>query len=185
MATPKLELSDNVKSIQAEQLEEAVSRYRRMEQEDVEYTITQIPEDCINCRAGHHRFPVIRPRDGVVFAGKNRKGQRLQRVRCLDCNLVDRLTVWEGEVAIRKGVEEIRWYPVSSRLDYNVRGPNGEQYLLTEKGLGRMAPRQVQGALMTQALRGLSFADVLEAEEGEVLKSTVRPARTRSRRKAS
>ena len=175
----------NIRSIQGEQLVETVSRYRRMDQEDVEYVITQIPDDCINCRAGHHRFPVIRPRDGVTFAGKNRKGQRIQRVRCLDCKLVDRLTVWEGEIAIRKGVEETRWYPVDNRLDYNVRGPNGEQYLLQDKGLGRMAPRQVQGALMTQALAGLTFADVIEAEDGAVLKAKpAKSARRRSTRKA-
>lgn len=169
------------KSIQGEQLVETVARYRRMEQDDVEEQVGKLPEDTIDCRAGRHFFPRIRPRDGIVFVGKNKKGQRIQRVRCTGCHLVDRVTIWEGELAIRKGVEEIRWYPVDSRLDYNVVGPNGEKYLLQEKGLGRMAPRQVQAALMTEALRGLTFADVVEAEDGVVLKAA-KPTRARGRK---
>ena len=173
----------NIRSIQGEQQVEAGHGFRRMAQDDVEQVITEIPEDTIDCRAGRHYFPRIRPRDGVVFVGKNKKGQRIQRTRCTGCKLVDRVTLWEGELAIRKGIEEIRWAPVDSRLDYNVRGPNGEQYLLANKGLGRMAPRQVQAALMTEALRGLTFADVFDAVDGEVLKPKPVAAKPATRRR--
>lgn len=155
-------------SIQGEQQQERDQTYLRMDQDLVEEIVADLPEECAECRAGHHRFAVIRPRDGIVFAGRSASGMPLQRLRCLGCNLVDKVIVWSTN-------DGIRWNPERTYLDYSVRGPNGEKYLLDQKGQGRMAPRQVQSALMSQGLQGLTLAAILKAAEtGAVLKGRPR-----------
>jgi hypothetical protein len=156
-------------SIQGEQQKKSAQPHLRMDQDLVEEIVADLPEECAECRAGHHRFPVIRPRDGIQFAGRSASGMPLQRLRCLGCNLVDKIVVWST-------TDGIRWNPERTYLDYSVRGDRGEKYLLDQKGQGRMAPRQVQSALMTQGLQGLTLAAILKAAEtGAVLKG--RPKR--------
>jgi hypothetical protein len=170
-------MADNVTpiglSIQGEQQHERDKTYFRMDQDEVDELVAGMPEESLPCRAGRHLFPIIRPREGVRFDGANEHGQLVQRLRCVACRLVDRVILWGPE----KRGKDIRWRPVDSRLDYSVRGPHGEQYLFNKPGHGRMAPRQVQEALMTQALKGMSLNAVLKAAQDQTV--VRRPVRRR------
>lgn len=159
-------------SIQGEQQHKRDQTHMRMDQDLVNENVANMSDDCVECRSGSHRFPVIRPRDGIRFAGNNSAGMPLQRLRCLGCKLVDKVVVWTT-------TDGVNWWPDRSYLDYSIRGENGEKYLLDQPGQGRMARRQVQAALMSQALEGLTIAQILKAAKNGAVITAAKRRRTR------
>lgn len=107
------------------------------------------------CRErGRHLFPVTN-RTNLRFSGVDSRGRLVRRLLCTSCELVYRLEKWES---YRHG-NKIRYRKFSKTLDYDVTGPNGEQYR-GDPGQGRMKPSQVQEALFAMAVSDLTPAQV-------------------------
>lgn len=145
-------------SIQAEQAIEnwGPKADLRMDDDDVEEYVAGQSDEVNRCRArGRHLYDAQESR-APIFSDITPEGLWVRKLRCECCGLVGRVESWESK---RVGKSGRRWKFVSARPDYSLRGPKGEKYL-ADPGHGRMAPRQVKGAVVSNLMHGQNITQL-------------------------
>lgn len=120
----------------------------RMADDDVEEYVAGQSAEVNRCRArGRHLYDEQESR-APIFSDITPEGLWVRKLMCECCELVGRIEFWESK---RVGKSGRRWSFVTAKPDYSLRGPKGEKYL-AEPGHGRMAPRQVKGAVVSNMM---------------------------------
>lgn len=148
-----------VTSIQGESLDQKWGTVadRRMDQDTVEEYVAGASPQVVRCRKrGRHDYERQQAQSPIFISYDEDGLYTRQMMTCECCGLVGR---WEFWLCTRVGKKGLRWELVDARSDYTLRGPNGEQYR-AEPGHGWMAPRQVQSAVMTNALHGQTLTQI-------------------------
>lgn len=124
---------------------------------DVDAYLREASDAILVCRErGRHLYPSTRDA-GVRFTAITDEGLLVRQVWCTSCGLAERREFWET----RGRGTSLRYFPVDSKTVYH-QGAHGERYL-APTGQGRMTPKMVRGALVSQALSGQSLASVKAA----------------------
>lgn len=121
------------------------------DQADVDEFVGKLPDALLICRErGRHDFPTMRE-VGSIQLKVNEDGELVREDVCRTCQCAVRVEIWEG---FRRG-RQVRYHKVGQSRTYYRVGPNGEKYP-APPGHGRMTPRQVQEAIATQLLKGVT-----------------------------
>lgn len=121
------------------------------DQADVDDFVGKLPDSLLICRErGRHDFPTMRE-VGSIQLITNADGELIREDVCRTCQCAVRVEVWEG---FRRN-RQVRYRKVGRSRTYYRAGPNGEKYP-APPGHGRMTPRQIQEAIATQLLAGVS-----------------------------
>lgn len=145
----------HIRSIQGEQelVKAATSTYREMKVDEVDDYVRKASDGVVACRErGRHLYESTR-HGGVMFTEVDDDGYLIRRLRCTCCELVDRIERWR---TVREH-GQLRYRFEDSRPHY--RTDTDERYL-APSGNGHIRPRTVREALVTEALSGMSVAEV-------------------------
>lgn len=125
---------------------------------DVDAYLRDASDKILACRErGRHLYPTLKDAGGVRFTAITDEGLLVRQVWCQSCGLAERREFWET----RGRSPNLRYFPVDSTTVYH-QGLKGEKYL-APAGQGRMTPKMVRSALVSQALSGQSLASVKAA----------------------
>lgn len=137
--------------------EDEANKAQFMSDGDVDTYLSKASDDVLVCRErGRHLYPSV-SKTGVRFTAVTDDGLLVRQVFCESCGLAERREFWE---TIGRG-QNIRYVRLDTTVVYH-QGPNGQTYL-APAGQGRMTPRMIQSAIVSQAMSGMSVAKVKAA----------------------
>jgi len=135
----------------------------------VDAYINSIPDEWLECREGRHDYPTVAQNRRRVPDLYARDGQLVTApVDCRRCGMAYREFVYEivgrgknARLTKKKGAGGTKYH-------LHKLGPNGESYL-AEKGSGRITSLMIHEALMTEAMGGMTAAQIRKRAEERAL----------------